>query len=231
MCGRYTLTVEKDELSQRFGILNVVPDYRPRYNAAPSQYMPVIVPSTGGKSLVMMKWGLVPFWAKEASIGNRMINARLETLAEKPSFRRSLSQRRCLVPADGYYEWQKLERGKKAMRIVAEHQELFAFAGLWDEWKDPEGTVLQSFTIITTSPVAAIASIHDRMPLILQADQEDYWLGGWTDADQSGAGTFLNRLRPLQALHAYEVSNLVNSPQHDDQELIEPLSSQGSLFE
>ncbi len=231
MCGRYTLTVEKDELAERFGLLNVIPDYRPRYNAAPGQYLPVITAEEGQPpGLVMMKWGLVPFWAKEVSIGNRMINARLETLAEKPAFRRSLYRRRCLVPADSYFEWQKLNRGKQPMRIVSPRSELFALAGLWDEWHNPEGEILRTFTIITINPVAAVASIHDRMPLILRREQEKYWMNGFNSQDKNEAGLFLSRIEPMDALQAYAVSSRVNSPQNDDPELIEPLEEQGTLF-
>lgn len=229
MCGRYTLTVERDELSERFGLLNVIPDYRPRYNAAPGQYLPVVVAGDEGHRLVMMKWGLVPFWAKEAAIGNRMINARLETLAEKPAFRRSLNRRRCLVPADGYYEWLKQGRAKQPMRIMPVRRELVALAGLWDEWQNPEGDILQSFSIITIDPVAAVAHIHDRMPLILRREQEDYWLEGFS-GEKGAAVDFLKRIEPFDALEAYEVSDRVNSPRNDEPDLLEPLNPQGSLF-
>lgn len=229
MCGRYTLTVERDELSERFGLLNVVPDYRPRYNAAPGQYLPVIAGGEEGPRLVMMKWGLVPFWAPNADLGDRMINARLETLAEKPAFRRSLYRRRCLVPADGYYEWIKLGRGKQPLRIIPARRGLFSMAGLWDEWQNPEGGSLYSFAIVTISPAAAVAYIHDRMPLILRRDQEKYWLKGFS-GEKGEATAFLDRLEPFDALEAYEVSDRVNSPRNDEPCLLDPLNPQGTLF-
>lgn len=229
MCGRYTLTVERDELAPRFGLLNVVPDYRPRFNAAPGQYLPVIIAGDAGPLMLMMKWGLVPFWAKESSIGNHMINARIETLAEKPAFRRSFYHRRCLVPADGYYEWKKQGRRKQPLRIASTRRNLLSLAGLWDEWQSPGGEILRSFAIVTINPVSAVAGIHDRMPLILRREQEKHWLEGF-GGQKDAASDFLNQIQPFDELEAYEVSERVNSPRNDEPELLDPLNHQGSLF-
>lgn len=218
MCGRYTLTVDIDEVSDRFGCLKVVPDYRPRYNAAPTDVMPVIVNNRGENRMEMMTWGLVPFWAKDSSIGSRLINARVETIQEKPAFKYSLKNKRCIIPADGYYEWQKNGRNKQPMRVILHSREIFGLAGLWDEWKRPDGEYLRTFTILTAEPAPAVAQIHNRMPFILQREQEDLWLYGSCDE------TFLSQFKPLDRLEAYQVSSLVNSPKNDRLECIRPVN-------
>ncbi len=223
MCGRYTLTVEMDELAERFGCLTVVPDLKPRYNVAPTQLMPIVAAPGGQRHLQMMQWGLVPFWAKDKSIGNKLINARVETLEQKPAFKNSLLQRRCIVPADGYYEWQKTSQGKQAMRIIRPAPNLFGFAGLWEQWRQTDGELLFSYTILTTSPIPSLAHIHDRMPLILDPDQEDYWLHGLRGTSSAEVGSFLSRLKPPEQMSAYPVSNRVNSPKNDDLECIQPI--------
>ncbi|MDD2621253.1 MAG: SOS response-associated peptidase, partial [Syntrophomonadaceae bacterium] len=136
MCGRYTLTVDKETLSERFGCSFIVPDYRPRYNAAPTQSMPVVLQELGQRNIMMMRWGMIPRWAKDSQMGSKLINARIETVAEKPAFRDSFQKRRCIIPADGYYEWLRLGQTKQPMRIVLKSRELFGFAGLWDNWID-----------------------------------------------------------------------------------------------
>lgn len=223
MCGRYTLTVDKDELSERFGCPVVVPDYRPRYNAAPSQLMPVFVDDKGKTRLQMMKWGLVPYWAQDASIGSKLINARAETAAGKPAFRDAFRRRPCLVPADGYYEWMKTGKYKQPMRIVLKSRELFAFAGLWDSWTDEQGKTLFTYTILTTEPAESLCSIHNRMPLILKREDEPFWLNPVLSV--SDRIKFLSAIKPADAFEAYEVERLVNSPANDSPELILPLSN------
>ncbi len=211
MCGRYTLAVEMDELAERFGCPKVEPVFKARYNVAPTQVMPVIVAPEGRKELRMMRWGLVPFWAKDKSMGNKLINARVETAADKPAFRYCYRHRRCLVPASGYFEWQLRPGGKQPFYIRPADHRVFAFAGFWDEWTAPEGEVLYSYAILTTDAVPSMMLIHDRMPYILPRAQESAWLLG----------------EPLSAsetqLEAYEISTLVNRPANDRPEIIQPI--------
>jgi putative SOS response-associated peptidase YedK len=168
-----------------------------------------------------MRWGLIPSWAKDQSIGSRMINARAETLSEKPSFRDAFRKRRCLVVADGFYEWQKVAGRKRPMRIVLQTGEPFAFAGLWESWRDPEGTTVRSCTIITTGPNSLIEPIHNRMPVILSRDDEARWL----DPEMDDPPSLLQMLAPYPqgAMDAYEISTLVNSPANDVPDCIERL--------
>ncbi len=211
MCGRYTLAVELDELAERFGCPTVEPVFKARYNVAPTQVMPVVIAPGGQRALRFMRWGLVPFWAKEKSIGNRLINCRVESAAEKPSFKHSYRHRRCLVPATGYFEWQKRPAGKQPFYIRPLDHRVFAMAGLWDAWTDPEGEIIFSYTILTTEATPATFPIHDRMPYILRPDQESAWLQG------QAPGTVEDRLE------AYEISTLVNKPAHDQPEIILPI--------
>ncbi|MFQ5542681.1 MAG: SOS response-associated peptidase, partial [Candidatus Binatia bacterium] len=175
MCGRYTQTASPENLLFRFGFDDHGITLRPRYNLAPGQDAPTVI-SDGTRVHRMMHWGLVPSWAKDASIGNRMINARAETLTEKRTFKALLGRKRCLVLADGFYEWQKRERGKLPMRFVLKDREPFAFAGLWDSWRRPDGNELQSFTIITTGANDLLRPVHGRMPVILDREGEGEWL-------------------------------------------------------
>lgn len=211
MCGRYTLAVEMDEIADRFGCPKVELVFKPCFNAAPSQLMPVVICPAGEPQLKLMQWGLVPYWAKDKSIGNRLINARVETVQEKPAFKTAYRRRRCLVPATGYYEWQKQAAAKRPFYIHKPHRELFAFAGLWDEWAAPGGEKIYTFTILTTEPAPAIAHLHNRMPYILTPGEEKPWLLG---QPPSAAET---------QLQAYEVSPLVNRPVNDFPACIQPL--------
>ena len=165
-----------------------------------------------------MKWGLIPFWAKDPKIGSRMINARAETVAEKPAFRNALKKRRCLVLADGYYEWQKTPVGKRPFRIVMRSGEPFAFAGLWETWKDPEGNVIPSCTIITTAANDFLAPIHNRMPIILPREKEERWLD--TGFDDQATLTSVLIPHPGEDMDAYEVSTMVNYARNDGPEVI-----------
>ena len=166
-----------------------------------------------------MRWGLIPSWAKDKSIGSRMINARAETVAEKPSFRNALRRRRCLVLADGFYEWRRVGKTKTPMRIVMRSGEPFAFAGLWETWTDPEGTVIPSCTIITTTPNDLLSPIHNRMPVILPRDLEEFWLD--ESVDDPVAVTNVLTPHPAEAMEVYEVSSLVNSVANGGAEVIE----------
>jgi len=174
MCGRYSLIADIRDLQSRFSF-EEFQEYAPYHNIAPTSRV-LTVRGSGPRHAEVMRWGLVPSWAKELSVGSRMFNARGETVAEKPAFRTALRRRRCLVLADAFYEWQKTPNGKRPMRISLASGEPFAFAGLWETWKDPSGTVIPSCTIITTAPNDLISPIHDRMPVILPKEMEGLWL-------------------------------------------------------
>lgn len=182
MCGRFCLTIsEVKKLADRFRVEQpILPlPVRPRYNIAPTQNVLVVARKDGGTTLMEMRWGLIPYWAKDAAIGGKLINARAETLAEKPSFREALETRRCLIPSDGFYEWKQLAGGKQPFRIGLEGGALFAFAGLWDTWIDPVTRIpVLSCTIITCAPNPMMQEIHDRMPVILKPEDEVRWLAG-----------------------------------------------------
>jgi len=210
-----------DELAEQFGCPVIVPDYRPRYNAAPTQFMPAVIKDAGQNRIVPLRWGLIPHWAKDDTLGRKLINARRETLAEKPAFRGSLLTRRCLIPADGYFEWLKGAGKKQPLRITVKSRRLFAFAGLWDEWQNSAGKTVQSFTIITAEPAPAVRHIHARMPLILQKQDESRWLNERFTPAQ--AQSWLNTFSAEENLTAYPVSPLVNSPANDHPMLIEPV--------
>ncbi len=221
MCGRYVL-IEVDGIVKRFDIDEYEEHYAPRFNAAPTQVMPVVVRNSPNR-LRAMRWGLIPFWAKDPSIGNRMINARAETLAEKPAFRRPLKSQRCLVPANGFYEWRREGSRKQPYFARLRDGGLFGFAGLWDTWRDPNGELVYSYTIITTEANAVMAPIHDRMPAILLPDDEATWLDPTVEASE----LLLSLLRPYPAeqMLVYPVSTAVNRPTVDDPSLVEPLTS------
>lgn len=222
MCGRYTLTVSLSDLESRFNCTN--PDFdtwQPRYNIAPTQNSLVVIRADKQNLLKEMKWGLIPYWAKDPHIGQRLINARLETLEQKPAFKNSLVRKRCLVPADGFYEWQKRGKEKAPYRIQSETGDAFAFAGLWDSWIDPEGNPVDSFTIVTCEPVDAIKYIHNRMPLILPPELDQKWLQGPDKINPEELKSFLASMHPQVHLHAYRVSPLVNRPENDLPECLE----------
>jgi len=225
MCGRYTLTFIFEDLAEVFNAIVTSLAVPPRFNVAPSQEMPVVTRTNDQNYLQVMRWGLVPAWADNPSIGNRLINARKETLAEKASFRSALISRRCLIPADGYYEWQPIpgQRGRQPYRIVVLGRPVFAFAGLWETWGSKQDE-LHTFSIITTDAAPMIEGIHDRMPLILPQDKESQWLTG----PQPGQSIhqFLDAMKPEANLHAYPVSSVVNSPRHDLPECLLPVSDE-----
>ena len=217
MCGRYTLIADLGDLAQRFEFDGSDFSYDPGYNIAPTESVPT-VRNVEGREAALMKWGLIPFWAKDPKIGYRMINARAETIAEKPAFRNALKKRRCLILADGYYEWQQTPVGKRPFRIVMRSGEPFAMAGLWETWKDPEGNVVPSCTIITTSANNYLAPIHNRMPVILPLEYEDLWLA--MDIDDGAALTQMLIPSPDDILDAYQVSTLVNYARNNGPEII-----------
>ncbi len=216
MCGRYTLTASIQTVAESFGVEATL-QTAPRFNVAPTQDI-VAIRDDGGAQLVMLRWGLIPAWAKDESIGSRMINARAETLAEKPSFKNLLRSRRCLIVADGFYEWKTEEKGKTPMYITLNDNKPFAFAGLWDEWKNPDGEPIQSCTIITTEPNELMVSIHNRMPAILRPAA----CADWLNPQLKDADVLTHWLKPYPAerMQARAVSKLVNNPRRDDAALL-----------
>jgi putative SOS response-associated peptidase YedK len=227
MCGRYTLTSPKgivEELEVASGEPAIASEWwRPRFNIAPTQPAPVVIDKDGARVLEMMRWGLVPHWADSLAIGARMINARVETLASKPAFRDAIQRRRCLVPADGFFEWRLRGAGRSTKRIpiymrpVPQH--LVAFAGLWERWKAPDGVWVTSFTIVTGPPNELAARFHDRMPVILAPEHYATWL-----APEPLPAEVLERVLAVPAVgdwQAAEVSMRANSPANDDPEVIE----------
>lgn len=225
MCGRFSQTQNLNQLMTRFLIEDAVLDLKPRYNIAPSQDVSVVISHSGKRSLNLFHWGLIPSWAKERSIGNKMINARAETLKEKPSFKRLIQKKRLLIPADGFYEWQKDATGKTKTPffIGLKSKELFGFAGLWDAWKSPEGEEVRTFTIITTDANEVLRPIHGRMPVILKKEDEEAWLD-----PESMLEKVLGFLAPYPEaeMAAYPVSKLVNSPKNDSPECVTPIVKQ-----
>ena len=218
MCGRYSLIADLEDLARRFDFFSDLQALEAGYNIAPTQQVLAVV---GGDTRRggMMRWGLIPSWAKNASIGSRMINARAETVAEKPAFRDALRRRRCLVLADGFYEWQKIDGAKRPMRIAMRSGEPFAFAGIWSVWRAPDGTRIASCAIITTKANDSLTPIYHRMPVILPKELEGLWLDrGIEDPDVLGS---VLTPYPNDDMEAYEVSPLVNSAANNVPEVIE----------
>jgi putative SOS response-associated peptidase YedK len=222
MCGRYTLTADAQAIQQTFNLELASHPVQPRYNIAPSQPVPIIK-NDHRHELSFVQWGLVPSWAKDPSIGYKMINARSETVAEKPSFRHAFKRRRCLIPADGFFEWSKQGKSKVPMYIHLANHELFAFAGLWETWQSPDGSELQTCTILTTEPNDLVKPLHHRMAVIL--DERDY--DAWLDPDEMPADVLMPLLKPYpqEKMRVYEVSTLVNNTKYDEPALIEPHES------
>jgi putative SOS response-associated peptidase YedK len=225
MCGRFAFYSPHEAVVRLFGVADFAPDIVPRYNIAPTTHVPTVreLPDDPARRLALLYWGLVPSWAKERSIGARLNNARSETLREKPSFRNAYKRRRCLVLADGYYEWQRSASAKQPYYIQLDSLDPMAIAGLWETWRDPANdSLLESCTLITTSPVASIAHIHDRMPVILPPASYAEWLDpANTDVDR------LDRLlapNAAVALTARPVGKQVNNARNEGPSLIEPVA-------
>lgn len=223
MCGRYSLISPVESVARLFG-LDCRPNLPPRYNIAPNQEVPVVRDRGGGRTLDYMRWGLVPPWAKDAAIGQRMINARAETVMEKPSFRNAFKLRRCLIPADGFYEWQVRTKGpKQPYRICREDGAPFAFAGLWETWGDGGGDELLTCTIVTTEANRSLGEIHQRMPVILGEGDFSVWLDTTYDDSQALHKMLMPAVEEL--LVAYRISMLVNNVRNDHSDCIAPLST------
>jgi putative SOS response-associated peptidase YedK len=233
MCGRYRLSRRKQIIGEHFDSIPGIEDWNPRYNIAPTQPVPVIRqdPKKPVRELSLVRWGLVPSWVKDASVAARMINARSETASTKPAFSEALKFRRCLIPADGFYEWQRTGKVKQPYCFEINDGELFAFAGIWDSWSKASGRPLETCSILTTIPNAVASSVHDRMPVILNPDSYDLWLDpGMKDVD-----TVSELLRPCDArlMRCYAVSTRVNNVVNDDEACSRPeenIGLQNRLF-
>lgn len=221
MCGRFTLTAHPQVVRDIFNLANVPGELEPRYNVAPTQPVAVIT-NDDPKTLTFHRWGLVPSWSKDIAIGNKLINARAETAHEKPAFRAAFKRRRCIIPADGFYEWQKTSDGKIPHFIHLKGQPVFGFAGLWEIWNSPEGDELRTCTILTTDANETVSKLHNRMPVILHPD--DY--AEWLQPDEVKVDSLLHLMRPYEseAMALYEVSTMVNRPTVDTPELIQPVA-------
>jgi putative SOS response-associated peptidase YedK len=233
MCGRYRLSRRKQIIEEHFDTITGEEDWGPRYNIAPTQPIPIIRqhPKEPRRDLSLVRWGLIPSWAKDASSAARMINARSETAATLPAFRDALKSRRCMIPADGFYEWRRNGEAKQPFCFEVGDGELFAFAGLWERWKDPAGTWVKTCAILTTTPNSVTATVHDRMPVILNPDSYDLWMDpGFTDV--AGASDLLKPF-DAAAMRCYPISSRINHVANDDAECsapVEVVQEQARLF-
>jgi putative SOS response-associated peptidase YedK len=223
VCGRAFQNTPPERLREKYGTTNALANQPPCYNIAPTMSVPVVRfnPTTRARTLDPLRWGLVPFWAKDLAIGTKAINARSEDLANKPMFREAYAQRRCLVPVDGFYEWRRVGTGKAATKqpyaIALAAGGVMTLAGLWERWKSPAGEVVRSFTIVTTTANDALQPLHDRMPVILDDADHAAWLG-----EQDGDPGALLRPCPNDRLRLWPVSSAVNNVRNDGASLIEP---------
>lgn len=221
MCGRYVVNTTKEILKKKFKVKDV-PDMKlQRFNIAPTQNIPVVRFVEGEREISLLHWGLIPSWAKDEQLAAKMINARSETVTEKPSYKKAFQQRRCLIPASGFYEWKKTREGKEPFYFYMKDNGLLAFAGLWDSWRNPDNELIESCTILTTEANDVLKPVHDRMPVILNESDYDLWL----DADVRKQDLRLELLNPFSAqeMKSHSVSTLVNSPKNDDVSCIAPL--------
>ena len=233
MCGRYRLSRRKQLVEEYFDSVSDEPDWEARYNIAPTQPVQVIRqnPTQAFRELSLMRWGLIPSWAKDASGAASMINARSETASTKPAFADALKFRRCLIPADGFYEWKRSAGSKQPYCFEINDGELFAFAGLWDRWRDASGNWLTTCTIMTTTPNAVTSTVHDRMPVILHRDDYDLWL----DPGMRNVPAVSDLMKPYDAstMRCYPVSSRINDVANDDEECsraVEIIKEQPGLF-
>jgi putative SOS response-associated peptidase YedK len=218
MCGRYARRTDAKKLAQEFKVAEV-PAVEPRYNIAPTNDILAVYQSPDGREMTFYQWGLVPSWAKDASMGARLINARSETVTEKPAFREAFKRRRCIIPADGFYEWRREGSKKQPFFFRMRDERPFGFAGLWEHWEGDGGRVVNSCTILTTEANELLQPVHDRMPVILHPDDYELWLAG--DARELGLVKEMLRPYPAEEMIGYAVGASVNSPRNQGAELIE----------
>ncbi len=234
MCNRYRLTHSKQYLAERFQAAGDEIGDRPRYNIAPTQPVLTVRKEQGKKvrHFTTMRWGLIPSWAKDMSIGNRTLNARSESVTTTPAFRDSILTKRCLIPADGFYEWRKMGSVKQPYCFEVSEGEVFALAGLWAQWTSPDGEIIESCTILTTTPNSLVAGLHDRMPVIVPSDKYDLWL----DPDVTDFQAIRDILKPYDAkvMRLYPVNRKLNNSNNDDAECASPVildtPTQAKLF-
>ena len=221
MCGRFSLKTPPRSIQEHFHLTETV-DLSPRYNIAPSQPIAVVrlLPGKDFRSLDMLRWGLIPHWAKDMNIGYKLINARGETLAQKPSFRTSFKKQRCLIAADGFYEWKHSGKTKQPFYVQLKKKTVFGFAGLWESWNSSDGNIIESCTIITTSPNELIRGIHDRMPVILHPKNYETWL---QDSPSMNSLQHLLMPYPADEMEIFQVSSEVNSPKNDSPSCLAPV--------
>ncbi|KAB8319859.1 SOS response-associated peptidase [Tolypothrix campylonemoides VB511288] len=222
MCGRFTLSQTAEAIYQTFHV-NKILSLEPQYNIAPTQMVAAVLynPETKQREFEKLRWGLIPSWAKDLGMGAKLINARAETVGEKPAFRSAFKHRRCLVVADGFYEWQTKEGKKQPFYFHLQERKPFGFAGLWEQWRSPQGEEITSCTILTTKCNELLQPIHERMPVILQPQDYDLWLDPQVQTPEP-----LQQLLhpyPSEAMMAYPVSTMVNSPKHNSPDCIKPL--------
>lgn len=223
MCGRFTLTADEGTVIIRFNSTKTMEHgYKPRFNIAPSQQVLAVINDGQKNRLGQLKWGFIPRWAKDKRIGFKMLNARAETLAEKPMFKHPFKRQRCIIPSDGFYEWKREGDVKQPYHIRLKSGEVFGFAGLWDRWESTDGDVIHSCTIITTEPNDLMADIHQRMPAILRKEDEQVWL----DRKVEDTAVLQDFLRPYDAeeMDLFKVSTEVNSTKNEYDSLLKPLS-------
>jgi putative SOS response-associated peptidase YedK len=232
MCGRYRLTAKERYLRDHFGLDGDI-SWTPHWNIAPTQRVPIVRQDRTEpmRTFDLVRWGLIPYWAKDRSIATKTINAMSETATEKPAFRDAMRLRRCLIPADGFYEWRTLgPKAKQPFSIGLVDDSVFAFAGLWERWRDPSGELVETCSILTTKPNSLVADVHDRMPVILSAADYDLWL----DPGITNPERVVDCLKPFDArlMKKYPVSTRVNRPENDDQECTQevPVGSPQTLF-
>jgi putative SOS response-associated peptidase YedK len=220
MCGRFTLRAPAERVKREFR-LEEAPSVEARYNIAPTQSVLAVRRASDEREAVLLRWGLIPSWAKDGSMGAKLINARSETVEEKPSFREAFKRRRCIIPADGFYEWQRTGGRKQPYYFRLKDDRLFGFAGLWETWRTPDGESLATCSILTTEANEVLSTAHDRMPVILRPETYDLWL----EDDERLQELRKELLRPYPAseMTAYPVSASVNSPQHQGEELVRPI--------
>lgn len=219
MCGRVAQYTDPGALSRRFGVGGVPPNAPARWNGVPTQDFLVVRfnPDTRRRQLDLLRWGLVPLWAEDARVGSRLINARAEACARKPAFRDAFQRRRCLVPVDAFYEWRSGAQGKRPFAVALRSSEPMALAGLWERWRQPDGNILRSFTVITTDASPAVAPLHDRMPVVLPPSEHAKWLG----EEEASAAELQGMLRPYDGeLEIWPVSRRVNKPENDDPDIL-----------
>src|ERR1041384_4676121 len=220
MCGRYAITTAPEAIRQLFGYLEQ-PSFPPRYNVAPTQPVPIVRMAEGKRQLALVRWGLIPAWVKDPRSFSLVINARGESVLDKPAFRNAMKYRRCLFPADGFYEWKRAGERKQPYFVRLKSGQPMAFAGLWESWMGPNGEEMETAAIVTTTASRSIAHIHDRMPVIVAPDAFDFWLNPNVDGEMA---TAVIQPAPDATLEAYEVSSAVNRTANDAPMLLQPLT-------